>query len=52
VGQDFVFPGNAASHLATLVLVPVLDIHPIILSSFISFCEFIPESGLFWHPAK
>jgi hypothetical protein len=24
----------------------------IILPSFISFCEFLPGSGFFWHPAK
>jgi hypothetical protein len=25
---------------------------PIILPSFIFFCEFLPGSGFFWHPAK
>jgi hypothetical protein len=25
---------------------------PIVLPSFISFCEFLPGSGFFWHPAK
>jgi hypothetical protein len=34
VGQDFVCPGNTASHLATMLLVPVLDIQDHNLSSF------------------
>jgi hypothetical protein len=54
-GPDFVCPGNTASHLATLLLVPVLDVQGHNLSAYqvsISFCEFIPGSGFVWHPAK
>jgi hypothetical protein len=34
VDQDFVCPGKTASHLATLLLVPVLDVQGHNLSSY------------------
>jgi hypothetical protein len=55
VGQEFVCPGNNASHLAKLLLVPVLDVWGHNLLSYQLSFPYLNshlDQDYFWHPAQ